>query len=112
MRGSTFKAGGDAFTLRFSFGALCRYEELTDSSLVEGLRSIQGMGEDIRFKSLVPIIQAGLFDTHPEISEREVMALDFENIKAVIEAIGDAALKAFPDEEPDEGNVKKRKKAA
>lgn len=112
MSMATFWAGGDAFTLRFSFGALCRYEELTDQSLVEGLGAIQKMGENVRFKALVPILQAGLYHSHPAISEAEIMALDVADIKSLIDAIGGAATEAFPNEDEPSGNVRKGKRAA
>ena len=111
MGGASFSAGGVQYTLRFSFGALCHFEDLADKSLVEALSEIQKMGENIRFKVLVPIIQAGLFDTHPDISERDVMSLEVDSVKVLIDAIGDAAQKAFPDEEKPKGNVTAGKKS-
>lgn len=113
MAGGKFNAGGEVYALRFTFGAFCHYEDLTDKSLAEGLVELQDMGENVRFKPLVPIIQAGLFHSHPNMTPEQVMALDFENIAGVIEAIGEAASAAFPDdEETPSGNARKASKAA
>ena len=112
MRGAKFVAGGDTFTLRFSFGALCHYEDLTDKSLVEGLVELQEMEEKIKFKALVPIVQAGLFDSNPDMTERDVMQMDIQDVKSLIDAIGEAAQLAFPDEGEAKGNAPKGKRAA
>ena len=110
---ATFKAGGAVYALRFSFGALCHYEDITDGkSLVEGLVEVQSMGEAIRFKPLIAIIRAGLFDTHPDLTDEDVKKMGIEDVKGLIDAIGGAASAAFPDEDAPSGNARKGKAAA
>ena len=106
-RGVSIKAGGETITLRFSFGGLCHYEDLTEKPLIEGLQELQAAGEKVRFASLIPVIQAALYHSHPDLDRAGVMAMQFDDLKSLIGAISKAAELAFPEEDEDKsGNAK------
>lgn len=89
----TFKALGQDWTLEFDFAAIERYEELTDSSIIEVIAAIGGQRP--RIGRMARLLQAGLTRHHPAITGEQAFELLGE--AGVQDQLFAALDKALPD---------------
>lgn len=115
--GVPFKADGQDFTYKLSTNALCRYEDLTDETILQALVTVQKTGDktgaSIQFRRVRGLLWAGL----PEgvTLEEAGDVVDAIGIKRAFEIITKGAELAFPapkSEAQAEGNGKTKAKAA
>lgn len=104
---------GGNVALRFSFGAMCAFEDEAGRSLISAVREIESMGENLLFKPLVPVLRAGMSDDRPGLTDDEVIAVaNGHTLMELVEAIGAAAVSSFGDDEGASGNAPKAGKKA
>ncbi len=100
MKGITFKAGREKYTLRFSFNALCLLEDETGKGMSELFEG------DMKLGTVRTTVWAGLQDEHPDLEPKDVGDLiDKVGIDVVKDKLAEALQAAFPDAEGAEGNV-------
>ncbi|MEP6827917.1 MAG: hypothetical protein ABJA10_07565 [Aestuariivirga sp.] len=94
-RGEVALVLGEAtYTLLFSVNALCNLEDRMGKPINEILSS---MGENTGLKMLRSLLQCGLSQRHPEITEAIAGdLLSFGNTQVVTAKIGEALALAFP----------------
>lgn len=94
----SLRAGARALTLRFSFNAICLYEEMAGHNLMAGLARLQADTQrgELSFVQVRRLLVAGLSDTSP-VGEREAgEIIDEVGIETVVEKIGEAIEAALP----------------
>lgn len=94
-----FLVGDKTYTLRYSHLALVKLEEQTNKPVVEVMRELENAKDgNIRIKTIVSIIWAGLQKHHPKMTFEDAADLLDEvegGTAAAVQAIGTAFEKAF-----------------
>lgn len=95
MKGEArFDHGGQAYTMRFDFAALCEIEELLDKPIKDVMAELQGGNP--RMKTIASIVLGGLRGNHPDVGLNEVGQLLVDAPDVVISAMNRAISGSAP----------------